>query len=1063
MSLKKSMISVAVATLLVGGFTGCDTATTNTSSNSASNSATHISNPKGTVSGLVTDSNGNPLEGVKAYLAGQTATTDAGGHYVFHDVPVSNTVGADAPNPNAVLTVTIAAPKGYLGATVTVTPASQIDSAENSGAGSTTSGSETFVDGYIAEATAVPLPELNVTVKARLEDENSGAAVANQEVTLDFMSGPSPLVQYASQTYKAVTDENGWFTLAGVPANSTLNYVVPNYALSTVKVNSNVVTNNETSLVNDGTVYVNPVVSRDTVAPVVTSTDGEIGNSATRVMLEDDIRKTIVIHFSEPMNIEIDKDMTDSVIVKAGKTLATMTKVGATATASGDTLTVTLDNELADGEFLDVNLLITDFKDASGNFIENATTQKPAIGYDIAVGSQILRLQYQAYKNINVDANPVTAFTQQTLDTNGAVDDAALLQAKNSAFNDVVDSGTPTNDIEQMNATDSTLRLAALGNAALSGPVPPLTVTSDVPRLTFTPSGASQYVIKLTRTGTDVGLPLANVIVQDIATLGTIASGFNNNGTANVILTPNDLSSVEPVEFYIASGIVKIGDTVTITPLDDLGSQGTPVVVKVTDNVVPTTVLQKSYAQGNSTDAGSTVVKYGDGGELSNTSGSVSVGTPYLAISAGLLDDLKADGKPVDGKSASDNALTEELYAHNTVNSTTGSAYIPKTSGLYDTSAWNAFTKSLTRTVGIAFSEDVNLSDVTPATENISATLNNWKVNNNVTVNDNGVAVVADLVDVKVDDVMKLANSDNGGVIDFTGIRDAAGNVADAKANAKVVIQDKMPPMATTAKYDGENVTITFNEPVKLTSKDTFTIKGTGAPSTATYTAATASKYVLSADKKTLTIDAAEFAPTLTTSVFDLGTYVEAAYGTDKHGHAALVYNDISDLHGNNWTTTSAGVAAPKFAVAEMIGNFKITDTDNSNFNYSDDTTKIQQIVVWKLSHPIRTTVAGDILNGVPANSAGNYVWDGSVAADMTNIKAWFESLVGTTVTALTQVAGQDTALILDSSKKVLTLKFTTASDITAASDKVRMVAGKVLTSALDSTKTQTVSATPVK
>ena len=66
MNFKKSMISIAAASILAVGFTGCgdsDDVVNDT------NEATLINTPKGTVTGLVQDTNGNPLNGVKVYLA----------------------------------------------------------------------------------------------------------------------------------------------------------------------------------------------------------------------------------------------------------------------------------------------------------------------------------------------------------------------------------------------------------------------------------------------------------------------------------------------------------------------------------------------------------------------------------------------------------------------------------------------------------------------------------------------------------------------------------------------------------------------------------------------------------------------------------------------------------------------------------------------------------------------------------------------------------------------------------------------------------------------------------
>lgn len=1078
MNIRKSMLSAVAAAAIATTFVGCgnDGSIATTTSGNATNL---INTPKGTVTGLVQDTNGNPISGVKVYLADKETVTGLGGLYTFNDVPVSTTAGMDLANASRVLSITIAAPEGYLGATVTVTPSAQIDSAEdNGGAGGTTSGSETFVDGYLAQAGTAVLPHLGATVTGKLELAKSEAIVPNQEITLDFLSvgiAGANLAQpqngvittYATGNYITTSDENGTFTFTNLPADTDLTYVVPNFTVVGEQVVQGinavtVTTAGETSVVNIGDLQVNPVVNNDVTAPFVVSTVGQIGNTA-RQMLEDNVRNTIVINFSESMNIEIDKDFTNSVIVKSGSTAGNMTTRSATATASGSTLTVVLDSDLTDGEFLDINLLTSDFKDAAGNFL----TVGAPVAYDFA-GAQVTRLQYQAFNDLNDNANSVETVAQQTVDTHGTINDAALLQNANNAFADVVDSGTPDNTIWQMNSAvdndvdgvaDAEARLTALGTAALGAAV---TMVTDVPRVTITPSGAAAYNFKLTRNNVDQNLAFANFTVQGGATVATPTNGaVNANGTTTTLLTPASPADVTPVEFIVTTASnIRPGDVVTITPIDDLGYVGTPTTLTIADNVAPTTVLQRSYGLGNDTNLGNTVVKFGDGGELAESAGSITVGTPYLRVTAGLLDNENAAGATVTGVIPSDNLLDTELFAKNTVNTTTSAAYI---SGLpvYDTTAWTAFTASpsLTRTIGVAFSENIDLNGITPATTNIASTLSGWTLNNDVTINDGNGPVNVDLINFTVDNVMNFANNDHLGVIDFAGIKDAAGNEATAESNAKVVVADTMPPFVTEASFDGISVVMTFNEPIRaLTAGDTITVSNTAlVPRTATYAAVNAAKYVLSNSNQTLTIDASEFAG-LTKTDFNLaaGTeYIEAAYGAVARDHAILSFDDVRDSRGNSWAATAANIGVtPKFAIAEMIGNFTST-TDATGFLAAENTTTNAQVVQWSFAHPIKNDVAGELMNGVALTASG-YVWDGAVAADLANITTWFEGVSTGAADVITNIAApESTSLILSADKRTLTLTFTTTTNLVAG-DSVRMITGQVIKSGTDNTQSIT-------
>jgi hypothetical protein len=1077
MMTKKTMLSMIAAAALVTGFTGCSSDTNNVSTTSGNND--RVSDPKGTVTGTVMDTNGNPLAGVKVYAAGMETTTDAGGIYVFEDVPVVNTanqlstsVGLSANQTrNGAIQVTIEAPAGYLGATVLVTPeAQQISSGDPSVLnGGQTNPNTNFIDGYLANAGTAVLPALNGTVHGVLENANNGTRPAGVEVCLDLMANSlthdntntaAGNVSYATTSYCAATGENGVFDIVNVPSDARLRYNLADWNLAAGQANSVAV--EDTVVTNIGELRVVPIVTADTIAPMVAAVkEGLLPNTngTARMMLVDDARDSFTIVFSEPINVDSDgsslpdTDMTDSVNVYVGNTAATMTKVNATATYNGNELKIELSTPLTDGQLVDVHLVNADFRDMGNNFL----TLNGTIGYDAASSGVTTLVRLQAFNDLNLNAPAPTGLAQQKTDENG-IDDLPLLTQASNAFNDVRDGVA---GIQQMNSVDDDdnamgydagQRLFALAWAITGGLI---TVDVDVPRVTFTPNGAAAYIIGLQRNGVDVDLSPAGTI--EVALEGN--PGTLTDANTQVIFRPTDPADVSAVEFVLTTKVnARPGDVLTITPMDDLGYAGTAVPLTLADNVNPTTVIQLSYLLGASVNGSNTVVKYGAGGELSQNTGEIKPGLPYLAITAGLLDNLNGT-TPINGTSiVADGDLSGELFRYNTRFDDDNDPNTPNVRlyEVYDSNAYIKMPKK--RTMGVAFSEDIALSG-TPKTSNISATLDNWKENNDVTVRggtNGGITKVnADLIDMDVDNVIKFANDDNNGVIDYTAvIADNAGNVADADTNAKVVVQDKMPPMVTKAFFDGSNMVITFNEPVKLAAGQTVTVNG----KTSTYAATT---WKLSADKLTLTIDSTTFGTGLAKADFTLGEYVELAYGSDKHQHAAMEWT-VEDVHGNEWVNENAGVAAPAFAAVETIGNFAAT-TNNTEFVKAAASSDTNEKIVWTFNQKI-VTGAGELFNacGTTLNDTDDNNGNGTP-----DIDDWFEYVDAATNTAHTMTGYMDQVKVsLDSTCKVMTMTFV-AGDSTAGAnnnpvaqnDVVRNVGTQVFTSDVDNTQTESVSA----
>jgi len=993
--MKKSMISAVTAAVLVAGFTGCSSDTTNITEPSTSTSTTSgnndtISTPKGTVTGTVMDTNGNPISNVKVGLAGMSATTDASGIYVFNEVPVINTASSVGLLANQTrhnpLQVTITAPDGYMGATVTVTPeAQQISSGDPSVTDvSQTNPNTNFIDGYLAQAGTAVLPKLGAIVTGRLELQASEASVANTNIALDFrfvggiVGGNVAQTQngvtttYATSNYNTTTDADGFFRFENLPADSSLQYVVGNYVVIGEQVlqGGNVLsvsTGLENDVINVGDVQVSPVVNNDTTAPMVVSvSEGLTVDLATtpldnqnRMMLVDDARTEFTLNFSENIDVDSDgsdlpdADMTDSVTVYVGATVATMQKVDATAEYNASSLKIILATAPASGDLINVHLVNADFRDMANNPLGlNANIGYDSIDIAPAVTTQV---RLQSFADLNLNAVAVENEAQMEKDTIGVEVDPALNPSReySNAFND---ANLPVAGIQQLNSAETTARLNNLTIAQGFG----IVVVNNTARITFEPSNAASF--RITRAdGANINLDAVNTV-----NVNTIIGA----GTPAVTITVNDNSAVE-----LVLNAVAIDDVMVITPMDDLNYAGTPKNITLKDNVPATTVLQNSYINGAGV-TGRVVQPFGNGGELTNDFGESLIGTPVVALTPGLLDNLDATGNNILDNNIvtqGDNRLTQELFVHNGRNVADTARVIPEGLGIYDATAFIEFSANLERKVGISFSENIDLTGVQPTYNGANIDMTSFVANNDVTVDDNGVPQNEDLALFQTADVMALSNNNELKVLSFDGILDASGNVA---SNADVVLEDHMPPFIVKSYYTGDLV-IEYNEAITSPATRLVSVNVTdnvGLVSTIVVSGANAANWSLSADAKTLTIDSAMI-PAGLRPLFNFGSYVESVYSdvegynsVDGNGHAALDA-DAQDLHGNTWASwaverdVAGNVDMPIFASVDMIGEFTVTE-QSVKFNIGDDANVVTQEIVWNFSHPIRADEGGDFAAG---------------------------------------------------------------------------------------------------
>lgn len=1048
---KKNKVSSAVtailATTMALSLSGCLVdGDKSTSTSVTGGSFVRVSDPVGMVSGVVQDTNGNPVVGASVYLAGQKKITDEAGGYVFSRVPVTNTVGADTgAAAGGALTITVLGTAGYLGATVTVRPQAQIDGTQ-AAAGDGDIGVTTFIDGYIASAGVAVLPAMTSTVNGILRNADTGEAIANAPISLDFENTNGVVQQqvqngvttsYQTLQYSTISGSDGSFSIVNVPTDSELRFVVDNHAVAMVGANvggtgDDVVTNDETGSVNVGNLAVTPILALDVFSPFVTAVTGIVNPMAGTGVFNDDVTDTIVVEFSESMAGLVDAN---SIVVRDTTAGAYVTLASATLAADGMSLTLVAAAAIDPGTVLHVHLLQADFQDSEGNILTSGTD----VGFDSAslsaTGASYVRLTLQMFEDSNTNA-PAVTLTQEFEDTTGD-NNVEDVQLSSSAFTDVDDLNViAMGDFQQLNNaddddtfgdSDAGSRLSALASALAGGAV---VVNTDVARISFTPTAASFYEITvLDSDGDDVtGATTSDAVSGNTSTGPGGMGGFDfyaDDNNAVVIL----LSSVEP------------GYTVIITPYDDFSYAGAVTSIALVDHVEPTTVLQNSY--GAMPDESGVVLSYdfGDGGELTSV-GASTVGTPYLNVTAQLIDNLDSNGDDLGsvGTGLNDNVYEYELFVHNTevLPATTPRVNYIDNSRTYDATAYAVLNANLARTFGVAMSEDVTLTAVVPVYSGSASLLSNYVAHNDVTSNDAGKAVNVDLVNVDVSNVFTLA-ADDGATIDFvSAIADDEGNVASIGNNAKVVIRDAMPPLVVDASYSGDKLSIQFNEIIAPEVGDSIelgNLSGMAGTNTAfVLTQETITAFDLQADKTVLNIPATDanwlvqsgntgaYADlTQGAHVLAMWDYTEAAYGATTGYHGELYFGEIADVNGNTWDTDTSGVAEPLFAFYSAVPvNYALSAvTGSTNFNNGSAGAGATVVFTYSMNHAIDMQTTFGLAQG-----------DNSLTAS--EVDTYFGFVAGA---GSIDAADPGTRATLSPSGKILTVEVVLATGLSGGGD----------------------------
>jgi hypothetical protein len=947
-----------------------------------------INNPAGSISGLVQDTNGNPISDATVYIGDQTATTNAGGLYYFDEVKITQTVPREDGTYAQALTVSIVPPAGYLGATVTVQPQAQVFEVSTGGGADAEEASATntvFIDGFIAEAGVAVLPALTASVSGVLRNQATEEAIASAVLSLDVVSVNGNDQEqdidgvdfsYATANFTATTNASGGFSFSGLPADTLLNITATN--LEIIGGATTVDTSNENGM-NGLAVTAVPFESVDAVSPYTISV-AQVGSQlAARGLLDDDFGTVITVKFSETLDASL-VDNVNSVVVRDVTDAAYVSH--SNPSVSGNTLTITLDSAVPAGNDIDVWLLKDDFRDTSGNMISilDETAAATTLGFDYdgstATSSQYVKLQLSVYEEANQNATSPTQ-SQLATDVTG-VDDLEAIQtgtnATNTSYVTFLDVDDDTAGIQQLNSADDddtsgtpdtdTRLTALLGEIAGNiGALGATTVESDNALISFTSTNASYYYLNVTD---EAGNDVVNAISETVKAGAT----FGADPDVNTRRLDPDADGVT-ISVLVGDSVAP-GYVVTVTPYDDFGYAGTANSITLVDNVAPTTILQTSYGVGNEENGSVTSLQFGDGGEQAGVA-SVTPGTPFYDLTPRLLG--LADGTS-DGPNDDTNEVEtfEMLFAYNAVNpvasnNTTvaeGDQFIDEATNVYDATAWVDYLAGydFSRTLGVAFSEDVTLTATAPAftATGAASAPSAFVANNDVVIDDDGTTVNADLVNFDLADVYDFALQENGAVLDFTdAVQDNAGNVAIESGssptltnNAKVIFRDLIPPMIESAVYRGRELVVVFDKAINTTALIDDAIDMTltdGADVTLDLSDADNWSYDSGTDTLTINLDAFSGNTNLTTN-FALGQYNDyTASSLDdnvsgvRYRHGSLDFSDIQNENGVSWSDYNDLGAAnegywqqPTFAAVNIVRSFN-TDVTQPNISGLGTTT----------------------------------------------------------------------------------------------------------------------------
>ena len=1030
----KLVAAMTLASTMMFGMTGCilggdETLTTN----AVGNNSEATTAPKGSIQGIVQDTNGNPIPGAKVFVGNRSAVTNQGGAYQLDNIAATGvTVIQGEDYDGGAIRVVIVPPAGYLGATVEVYSDAVIDHGRTSqgtieevGIAST----NRFIDGFTAVAGDAVLPaigEAGSNVTGVLRDKETGEPLANQTISLELVSvvggdhtTSGDEISFSTISFPTTTAQDGSFEISGVANDSNLKFVVGGYVVESmdaysvvepIEMPTVVSTNDEVEKIHVGNLYASAISSDDLIAPFVIAIDEAVVNE-TRAKLHDDVTNVLTVRFSETLSTQaIDENSVKVRDITSNEYLNNIT-----VTAGADLKSIVLtknDGDFGAGHDIDIYLLRVDFQDASSNNLEfnNTDAGKDIVKFDennVNGNADFIKLSVEVYQELNDEASIVTNESQMMVD-DSSERELTLLDKASSVFADVDMQDGGFDVIDQLNSSEAQARIVNLIKASQKAAKlddngiiydsatgkPKITdlvvgantaaaddeiIRVDVARIKFTASNATQYKYVITD-GADI-----KSITPVIDTISSPGAEINNGmievneALTDVVFT---LSNVEP------------GYVLTITSVDDFGNEGDVKEITLQDNVAVTTGLQSSYGEDDLESSSTSIGQvFGDGGELANPDAQSLIGAPLLNINSGML---------ADQFNGTHDAVLDSLYAANGVDE--NDDYKPYfTEATYDVIAYNEWIKTASRTIAISFTENLDWANSATAPATSVTGLTNWEILNDVILNSEAEAINSDIVAFNTNDIFELANvsGQNQSEINFTDvIQDGAGNVATAAANAKVVVFDALPPMVTKAEYLGGSIVIDFNEAIKLTdggetAETALVVIASlgGIDLEMTKAAIDAFNVKDAADRKSLTLEFNEDAdtegglPTVSRAALfpDASQYrtKDEVVAPGASGHAVLDFSLIQDNYRNTWQDDAAVIVAPTFAVVDVVGDMVNQSKVTTNFVGGEDSFT----VVYKFSHPVTLEdVEGvDAANLFTLTSAASIEASNDTSIELTN------------------------------------------------------------------------------
>ena len=945
----------------------------------------------GAVNGSVVDQNGAPLAGVTVALAGKTATTDVNGQYRFEKVAVTQTLsdGSTSGGFNVALPITLTGPAGYMGATVTTDISAQLTCTNSAIA--VGNPECVLADGFNVGAGTTELPQLNSTVKGVLRDAVTGTPVAGATVELDFRSVQPD--QAVTDTTKvawshpgiavATTAADGSFSFTGVAADACFEISRTGFSLAPQGANGTdlgcapgvaavsqgqlVNTNREASnTANAGSLLASPATNVDNIAPYVTKVSNVLARDADPGVLASgqDGTQGIRIDFSEAVaNITA-----GDVQVVAGVAPNQQVLPFTLAENAADHIVVKLNSALPAGTPFSILIKRSRVIDAADNILGvddgNANPNVIELDFDHNAGAN-LRLDLQIYSPF-AGAPDAVVLSQVTGNFGESINapfksTSAFLDSLVSQTNSSYDAGdnpiagvanTAPGDLEALNATLGTTQLLNGGQVdpleALGVVVAGVAnVDRNVARFNVDLSAATATPDTLALVLLRNGVPVPNAEFYTTGTaaqvIGVVNDGFGLTGKAlsaaeamgdgknRFVVKPNGATS-----FDVAVTNANPGDVVAAISRNADQQIGGEAEIVLADVAAPTTGLNILSAALPALYAATNISGGGAIGE-----GTSDQHVVLYPITPQALD-------TVDGTVGFNNdELQDEL---NTANATYAGTVAGTQEFIADATSMAAFSGDNIK-LGVTFTEPLNETLLKAPAYNGGAALAGFQVRNNQAAEDGDIFT---FVTFNVDNMFKLEADGRGNatrIIDFTdSVADVQGNVADAAANARVLVRDVLPPLMTKAYRNADGLTFEFHEGVRMAGHIVLQDCGASIDLSVDQSgiATVANRISQSADFKTVKVPLGNPQYPAGLNCFpDVAatTYAEPAYdglGLTADGvklrHGVVTYTDVPDrakgtvggaaFPDNTWATVGGfgiGMTDAQFAAADLVGPFVVT------------------------------------------------------------------------------------------------------------------------------------------